>query len=267
MSRAERDAAYDNVAAVPGARSYMAGLRAASAAFRTAPRDATLDVAYGPAPRQRWNLYPAESAGAPCLVFLHGGYWQWNDPEHFACLAAGLRARGWSVAMAGYTLAPEASLTRIVGEIDAALTWLAAHGRPHGIAGPILVSGWSAGGTLAALALGHPAVAAGLAVSGIFELGPLRDTGLNAALNLADAEIKRFSPLRLPPVGKPLAIAYGSRELPALCHDSRALHGLRAAAHQPGLLLPVAGADHFSILETLRDPDGELTRIACLLLP
>ena len=169
-------------------------------------------------------------------MFIHGGYWQRNSREGFAVLAEGLRAHGWAAALPGYTLAPDASLSDIVAEILAALDWLAGAGPAHGIAGPLVVSGWSAGGHLTALALGHPSVRAGLAISGIFELGPLRDTYLDEKLGLTDAEIATLSPLRLAPVQKPLAIAYGTAELPALIDNSRAFHRHRATAHAPGPL-------------------------------
>ncbi|MBU3537228.1 alpha/beta hydrolase fold domain-containing protein, partial [Alkalihalobacillus clausii] len=78
--------------------------------------------------RNAIDLYPARDVAAPCLVFLHGGYWQRGARELFACFAEGPNAAGWSVAMVGYTLAPEASLTRIAAEITAALDWLAAQG-------------------------------------------------------------------------------------------------------------------------------------------
>jgi dienelactone hydrolase len=144
----------------------------------------------------------------------------------------------------------------------AAMDWLAAHGKAHGIAGRIVVGGWSAGAQLAALLLDHEAVTAGLALSGVYELGPLRETYLNAKLQLSEAEIAAYSPLRLPVVNKPMVIAYGSLELAALVNDSRDLHAMRAAAHAPGALIPVAGADHFTILQALRAPGGELVRAA-----
>jgi arylformamidase len=259
LSRSERDLAYNNVAAVAGSAALNAAREARSAAFRAAHPD-KLDLAYGPRPRNRIDLFPAADPAAPCLVFLHGGYWQRNAHAQFACLVEGPRALGWAAALPGYTLAPDASLTEISEEVHAALDWLAAHGPAHGIGGPIVLSGWSAGGHLTAFALGHPAVAAGLAISGIFELGPIRDTPLNDKLLLTDAEVAALSPLRLPVVGKPLAIAYGSAELPALVADSRALHARRAAAHAPGALIPVAGADHFTIVLELQRPDGVLTR-------
>ena len=112
------------------------------------------------------------------------------------------------------------------------------------------------------MALDHPHVAAGLAISGVYELAPIRDTYLDEKLRLTDAEIAALSPLRLPPVPKPLAIAYGAAELPALVADSRDLHAHRSAAHAPGQLLPIAGDNHFTILEELRRPDGRLVRAA-----
>ncbi len=167
------------------------------------------------------------------------------------------------MALPGYAHAPEATLAEIVGEIRHALDWLGADGAKHGVgAGPIIVSGWSAGGHLTAIALDHPKVAAGLAISGIYELAPIRDTYLDEKLRLTDAEIAALSPLRLPPVVKPLAIAYGTAELPALVGDSRDFHAHRAAANVPGPLIPIAGADHFTILEELRRPDGKLVRAA-----
>jgi len=198
-------------------------------------------------------------------VFIHGGYWQRNSREQFANLIAGPHARGWSAALPGYTLAPDATLTEIVAEINAALDWLALNGPLHGIKGAVVLSGWSAGGHLTAACLGHPLVSAGLAISGIFELGPIRDTYLNDKLNLGDDEIETLSPLRLPMVKKPLAITYGTAELPPLVADSRNLHARRAAEHLRGPLIPVAGADHFTIVHELRDANGELTKQLMLL--
>ena len=152
-----------------------------------------------------------------------------------------------------------------MAEIGAALDWLAANGAAHGINGKVILSGWSAGGHLTAQCLGHARVSAGMAVSGVFELGPIRDTYLNDKMRFTDAELASLSPLRLPMINKPLAITYGTAELPPLVADSRALHEKRSAQHLPGPLIPVAGADHFTITHALRDADGILTRQLLLL--
>jgi len=265
LSQAERDAAYDNNKAVANSPALIAARNEASAKFRAAHATA-LDIPFGKRERTRIDLYPARDTAAPCLVFIHGGYWQRNSRDVFAMLVEGVAAHGWSVAIPGHSLAPEASLTEIVGEISLALDWLAGNGASHGMAGPVVLSGWSAGAHLATMALDHPVVAAGLGISGVYDLAPIRDTALNQALKLTDDEIARLSPLRLPIVQKHLTIAYGSAELPALQWDSMNFHQARAASGAPGELVAIDGADHFTILEQLRRADGALTKIALALV-
>jgi arylformamidase len=265
LSQAERDAAYDNNKAVANSPALIAARNEASAKMRSA-RAAALDIPYGRKERTKIDLYPARDKSAPCLVFIHGGYWQRNSRDVFAMLVEGMTGHGWSVAIPGYSLAPEASLTEIAREIPLGLDWLAENGVSHGIAGPVVLSGWSAGAHLAALALDHPLVKAGLAISGVYDLAPIRDTSLNIALKMTDQEIATLSPLRLPIVQKPLAIAYGSAELPALVWDSKRFHDARNAAGAPGDLVVIDGADHFTILEELRRPDGLLVKLALRLL-
>jgi acetyl esterase/lipase len=265
LTRQERDLAYNNSADVPHSPEIQAKRAAASAAFRSS-RPGKLDIPYGPSERTKWDLFPAAEPTSPCLVFIHGGYWQRGSRDIVSVLAEGVRPLGWSVAFIGYDLTPNVTLTALVAQIHAGLDWLGAHGPDHGIAGPIVVAGHSAGGHLTAMALSNPAVTAGLSISGVFELGPIRDTPLNDALRLTDEEVATLSPLRLPVVMKPMGIAYGTKELPALMEDSRHLHALRANAHAPGPLIPVVGANHFDILDELQKPDGLLTRAVLDLL-
>ena len=160
LSQAERDAAYNNSAHVADSPVLNAAREVASSAFRATNR-MHLDLRYGMRERNTWDLFPVADPDAPCIVFIHGGYWQRNSKDQFANLIAGPHARGWAAALPGYTLAPDASLTEIVAEINAALDWLGAHGPAHGINGPVVLSGWSAGGHLTAMCLGHPLVQGG----------------------------------------------------------------------------------------------------------
>jgi hypothetical protein len=107
---------------------------------------------------------------------------------------------------------------------------------------------------------------AGLAISGVYDLAPIRDTALDVALKLSHREIAELSPLRLKIVQKPLAIAYGSAELPAWC-GTRGIsvpRGKRPA--RPGDPHAIEGADHFTILEQFSRPDGALTKLALSLV-
>ena len=155
MSLEARNLAFNNVAHVGAdfARKKTEEWTAASKALR-AQRPKHLDLAYAKGRRTKWDLYPAADPEAPCYVYIHGGYWQRGSKEVFACLAEGALARGWSAALPGYTLAPDASLTQITKELRTALDWFAAQAAGHGIAGPVILSGWSAGGHLTALLLG-----------------------------------------------------------------------------------------------------------------
>ncbi|WP_429818979.1 alpha/beta hydrolase [Ensifer sp. B1-9] len=246
LSQEQRDASYNTNIAVKNSAELIERRAAASKIYRAAHAKA-LDIPYGDKPRMAFDLYPGEKAG-PCLIFIHGGYWQRNSREVFATYAEGVNKAGWSFAIPGYTLAPEATLTEIVGEIRQSLDWLAANGAKYGVSGPYVLSGWSAGGHLTAMLLGHPAVAAGLGIAGVYELGPLRDTYLNEALKLTEVEIETLSPLRLPVVHKPMAITCGENDLPALISDSRRLHAMRTAAGATGPLIALAGENHFTIL-------------------
>ena len=88
MTRAELDKAYDNTNAVADSGARRDGWIARSERFR-AQHAESLDLAYGPRPRNRLDLFRCGAAKAPLFAFIHGGYWQRNAKETFACMAEG----------------------------------------------------------------------------------------------------------------------------------------------------------------------------------
>jgi acetyl esterase/lipase len=261
MDRAALDAAYNNSAAVADSARIVQDWDARSARLR-AERPQHLDLRYGPAERNRIDYFVADRRG-PVLVFVHGGYWQMRAKEMFGFLAAGPLARGINVALVGYTLAPAVRLDEIVGEVRAGIRWLAGElGRLGGDGRRLVVSGWSAGGHLSAMALAEPAVCGGLAISGIYDLEPIRLTYLNDKLRLDAGEAARNSPLRnLPRASPPLIVACGGGELPELVRQSEEYAAARAQAGLPGRGVVLPGHNHFTILEELARPDGALTAL------
>jgi acetyl esterase/lipase len=260
MTRAQLDAAYDNRAAVATAGEQVAAWAERSARLRARHPDG-LDLRYGPRERNRIDLFRCGAADAPLFCFIHGGYWQRNSKEGFACMAEGPLAAGCDAALIGYTLAPEVRLSEIVAEIAAAVRWLKNEGPRHGVGrGKLIVSGWSAGGHLTATAMGVEGVDAGLAISGIYDVEPCRLNNLNDLLKLTAEEAAATSPLNhLPARAGTLAIAYGEAELPELQRQSRDYWQAWRGAGLSGRLMPLAGKDHFSILDGLAKPDGALT--------
>src|SRR3954468_16506087 len=249
MSQQERDLGLNNGVAVPGSADIVAGWDKRSAEMR-ARYSGHLDLRYGPRERNRIDFLKATDGG-PTLVFIHGGYWQTRAKETFTVFAGGPMAHGINVALIGYTLAPDATLDEIVAEIHGGLDFLTA--QLPGIGGDpdrIVVSGWSAGGHLTSMALSHPSVKAAMAISGIYDLEPIRHSYLNVKLGLDPAMSQRNSPLMLEAAAaKPLSLVVGSAELPLLRRQTadfasyRARHGVLVTYEE------IPGANHFSIME------------------
>jgi acetyl esterase/lipase len=248
MDRAALDAAYNNGAAVRNSAEIVTDWQARSDRLRNSHAP-TMDLRYGPAERNRIDLFPASDRVDPLLVFIHGGYWQMRAKEVFAFIAEGPLAHGMSVALVGYTLAPDIRLDGIVAEIRSALDYLSPRSKS------LLLSGWSAGGHLTAMCMSHPSVKAGLAISGIYDLEPMRLSYINEKLRLDEAEDRRNSPLTNGmKFGKPLVVAYGKAELPEMQRQSEDF-----AQAAKAIVLPLAGHDHFTILQELASPHGALT--------
>jgi acetyl esterase/lipase len=261
MDRQALDAAYNNSAAVADSDRYLADWLRRSEALRARMPD-HLNLVYSDAPRARLDFFATNRADAATLLFFHGGYWQRNAKEGFSFVAEGPLALGFHVAVAGYTLAPEATMDRIVREARTALHWLHEHlAALGGHPGCIYISGWSAGGHLATMLMDEPLVAGGLAISGLFDLEPIRLCYLNEKLGLDTEEARRNSPLlNLPTRAAKLLIAYGSEELPELKRQSREFGAACMAHGLPGEMIEVADCHHYAVLEQLARPDGVLAK-------
>jgi arylformamidase len=261
MSQEERDLGLNNGVAVAGSADIVAGWERLSLEMR-ARNSGHLDLRYGPRERNRIDFLKAREK-APTLVFIHGGYWQTRAKETFALFAAGPMAHGINVALIGYTLAPDATLDEIVAEIHAGVDFLVE--RLSGLGGEasrIVVSGWSAGGHLTSMALSHPQVKAGMAISGIYDLEPIRHSYLNVKLGLDEAMSRRNSPvMQAGGAMKPLSLVAGSAELPLLRKQTADFAGHRARFGLPVTYEEIPGADHFTIMNEMVSPAGRITTL------
>jgi arylformamidase len=260
--RAEIDRAYDNSAAFSDVPQWRTTWRERTEAVVISP-DARLDVAYGPAQRQKLDIFPCGNGDAPTALFFHGGFWSRNGKETFRFTLRGIHAAGCNAVFAGHTLAPEARMDRIVEEARSAGRWLFGHLGDFGLARrPLFLLGWSSGAHLAAMAMGPSHIAGGIGVSGIYDLAPLRGATLNDLLKLDAEDVPRNTPtLNLPRSSGPFMVAYGARELPAYREQSERFHAARAAAGFEGELLALPGHHHHSVLDELYEHDGSLVRL------
>jgi arylformamidase len=261
LSREELDRGLNNSEAVAGSSEIVAGWDRQSADLRK-QHASHLDLRYGPRERNRIDFLKAAD-GAPTLLFIHGGYWQMRAKEAFALFAEGPMAHGINVALTGYTLAPDATLDEIVGEVNAAIDFLCQQLPALGGDGKgIVVSGWSAGGHLTAMALSHPKVRGAMAISGIYDLEPIRHSYLNVKLKLDEAASRKNSPMMVAggPM-KPLSLVVGSAELPLLRKQTADFAGHRVKHGLPVTYEEIPGADHFTIMNEMAKPQGRITTL------
>jgi arylformamidase len=252
---------YNNRALVPEHADYFARWEKDSQFVReTLP--AHLDLAYGPHPRHRIDLFSAGKAARGTLIFIHGGYWRSLDKSMFSWLAASWAAAGVNVAMPSYRLAPEARIDDIVDDIIEAANWLAANGARYGVpCDRLVVSGHSAGGHLTAALFAAPRerlrfdparIAGGVPFSGIFDFEPMLQFGFNADFKLDAAAARRLTLLdKKPTVGAKLVVAAGAGESSEFQRQSRAFADAWSPQSAPALLLP--GLNHFSIVDSFAE--------------
>ncbi len=131
-------------------QSPPAATRAPAAAEMRVLRD--LPYVTNGLPSQRLDLYLSETAGParPLVVFIHGGGWQGGSKNN--CPARPLVAQGYAVASVEYRFSQVAKFPAQIEDCKAAIRWLRAHAKEHGI-DPERIGVWgaSAGGHLVAL--------------------------------------------------------------------------------------------------------------------
>ena len=250
-------------AIVPDFQGQVDEYRVASDAAR-ARYDSQIDVPYGPAPRQRLDLFFPDGArsGLPIHMFIHGGYWRAQVKEDYAYVADGVTAAGAIAAIVEYTLMPGVRMANLVRETREAAAWLAAHASEFGgDGGKLSASGHSAGAHLCSYLASHSPhecalpktpVKSLLMLSGIYDLRPITTSFLKPELMLTDEEVAHWSPFEaVPSPDTHYEIAVG--------HDETEPFHLQAQDYAMSLerrgadveRVTIAGREHMSIVRDL----------------
>lgn len=267
------DDAYTNGANIPGGDRWPDAWVAPAKAYRderAAAGKAKLDQAYGPKPRNRFDLFLPDaflSGAAPkgLVVFIHGGYWMRFDQTIWSHLAKGPVERGYAVAMPTYTLCPENRIAGITAEIGTAVEMIAPL-----VEGPILLAGHSAGGHLASRMVCSDTplseavrkrIRNVVSISGLHDLRPLMRTALNATLTIDEAEAIAESPLfRQPLAGIPVTCWVGGAERSEFIRQSKLLANAWVGVGGNMAYVEEPDRHHFTVVDGLADPDHPLTR-------
>ena len=266
------DAEYNNRAKVPDTQDYKDVQARASDAAKAA-LDCRLDIAYGPSPDEMVDLFPATGPGpGPVQVFFHGGYWKQNHKDEFAFVAPPLVAAGAAVVVVEYALVPGVEIDELVRQCRAAMAWVWNNAADFdGDPDRIHVSGHSAGGHLTAMmmATDWPAfqpglprdlVKTGCAISGLYDLEPVRLSFQNDELHLTPDQVMRNSPMLIEPVGGgTLLLPVGALEGPEFIRQSEDLAAIWGAKGMDVKARVMDGHHHFSIVNEMIDPASALS--------
>jgi arylformamidase len=265
---------YNNQRRVPEHPAIQARWNTLSAEYRTTAL-ADLDLGYGLAERNRYDLFHAASGGPkpPLVVYIHGGYWQRGDKSMYAFVARHFNAMGIAVAIPTYTLCPATTIARIVDELRQCLAAIYERSGQRAV-----VVGHSAGGHLAACLLATDwrafgddlppdLVRAAYSISGVFDLEPLIPTSLNVALELDATQAKSASPLfwRAPARDRVFVASVGEMESGEFHRQSLALSHLWTASGVKAECVVVPRANHFTIVDELANSESAMVgRIAAM---
>ncbi len=236
---------------------------------------------FGDGQFENLDIYPVVNASkhektqlAPVVVFIHGGYWRSLYKEDHAFLAPAINQLGACAVVLNYDLCPQVSVEQITMQMVKALAWVWAHiGEYGGDPTRIHLVGHSAGGHLTALlmnarwkkfnkALPKDLVKSGLSISGLHELESIRKTPfLNVSLKLDEASAVKLSPAWMPKPkrGQLYGVVGGleSEEFIRQCLLIQTSWGKKAVP----IAKVIEGLQHFSILESLLEPDSVVSKI------
>lgn len=216
---------------------------------------APADVAYGPNPRQRYDVYPADtSAGpdAPVVVFVHGGSWDMGSKAMYRFVGNALADAGFTAVVVQYRLAPEVVFPAFVEDVAAAV----AQARAEIADGaPLAIVGHSAGAQIAALLAYDPRYLGqhGLEPCETFS-GFVGLSGPYDFLPLDEERYKRIFPIEVRADSQPIAFADGSGPPALLMHgkadttvhveDTRLMAAALQRAGTPARAVLMDGVDH-----------------------
>lgn len=230
-----------------------------------------LDLSYGDGEKDKLDIFRCGHLNAPLFVFVHGGYWQRGDKSIYSYVAESFVNAGIDVALIGYQLCPEASMTNIVDNIRQALIWLWHNAKSQAISqNRINFSGHSAGGHITAMllttdwqAFDHSVptdiIKAAIPLSGLYQLDPIRKTTIGGALRLDDKESHALSPQFLKPhTNTPILVALGGGETDAFHWQTNEF--VKEWQHyQPQIeYFAEPDADHMGLVERLANSDSEI---------
>jgi acetyl esterase/lipase len=222
---------------------------------------AASDIAYGPDPRQRLDVYVPEGQGPfPVIVFTYGGSWDSGSKNDYGFVGRALASRGYVVAIADYRLVPQFRYPVFVDDVAAAIDWINAHATEFGgDANRLFAMGHSAGAyNLVQAVLRNnlqAKVKAMVTLAGPFDFLPL-DSPKSIAAFAGVADLEETQPINGDlAIAPPILLLHGAADQTVRIRNSQSLYAAWQKVRRPAQIKIYDGLSHVGImlaLSTLR---------------
>jgi arylformamidase len=277
--QAELDAAYNQAAYAPNQEQIRQRREVNSNIARKRLGEPDR-IAYGPTEIEKLDIYGCGRAGAPIMIFTHGGAWK-NGMARDHAFAAELFVRAGAHFVVPDFIQVEAaggSLLTMADQVRRAIAWVhknaaqfggdpnrlyvAGHSSGAHLTGCALITDWQAGYNMPA-----DIIKGGICISGMYDLKPVRLSARSAYVKFDDKTEQELSSIRhLARLKAPVIVAYGTNETPEFQRQGREFAAAVKAAGKPVELIVGEHYNHFELPETLANPYGLLGRAALRLM-
>ena len=269
MNQSQLDAAYEQSVYAPNMESVLKRLANHNAAALNRLGEPE-KYSYGNLSEENLIVYHSDASNAPVHIFIHGGAWRFGSAETHISIAEMIVNAGANAVLLNFSNVTEggATLSVLARQVRDATAWVYNNAEKFGgNREQIFVSGHSSGGHLAGVllvtdwirdySLPSNIIKAGVCISGMFDLKPVRLSSRNSWLQLTDDEEQGLSAQRhIDKLSVPIIVAYGSRETPEFQRQSRDFAAAIQASGKPVQLLVAEEYNHFEILEACFNPYG-----------
>lgn len=231
----------------------------------------------GEAETQTVALYRASASGdrLPVVLFVHGGSWNWGNPDDYAFVGRSFAPEGFLVALSGYRLGQEGRHPAMLEDTARALAWVHENAAAHGgDPGRIYLAGHSAGAYnvvqvaleerwLAEAGVPRTALRGVIGLAGPYDFFPFDSDSTRAAFGEARDPEATQPVNHVTADAPPMLLATGTQDETVKPRNTRALAAALEAAGVPVEARFYEGLDHSDILLRLASPwrrDPEVRR-------
>ena len=222
---------------------------------------AASDIAYGPDPRQRLDVYVPEGQGPfPVIVFTYGGSWDSGNKTDYGFVGRALASRGYVVAIVDYRLVPQIRYPVFVDDVAQSINWVIDHATEFGgDANRLFAMGHSAGAYNLVQAVLRNNLSAKMkamvTLAGPFDFLPL-DSPKSIAAFSGVADLEETQPVNGNlATAPPILLLHGAADQTVRIRNSQNLYTAWQKVRRPAELKIYDGLSHVGImlaLSTLR---------------